>query len=293
MDAIPLYNFSQISETGFPFSIESMENVPKDILINRPRRHDFYMVLWLTSGAGTHFVDFNEYPIRPNGMYFVAPGQVQYWEVQAPLKGICLGFEESLFHLYHNDRFFSQLDLFSILKANKAIYCNAADATLVSQIAEQLMTESRQEKFGRAEAIASLLQYLLVFAQRQLNSEPGISARGIRDQLAHQFLHLLEEQAMTEHSLDNYASRLGVTIGHLTETVKAVTGFSAGVLLRNRVVLEAHRWLAHSDLSVGQISSQLNFNDPSYFGRFIKRETGFTPRAFRDQFRTKYQNAHR
>lgn len=62
-------------------------------------------------------------------------------------------------------------------------------------------------------------------------------------------------------------------------------GVTAGALLRQRLVIEAKRWLAHSEWTVAQIAENLNFADASYFGRFFKRETAVTPRTFREDFR--------
>ena len=87
------------------------------------------------------------------------------------------------------------------------------------------------------------------------------------------------------------AGALGVTVAHLTTMVRQVMGVSAGTLLRQRRVLEAKRLLVHTDLTIAEIAFALSFADPSYFGRFFKRETKSTPRQFREEFKRKYQNA--
>jgi AraC-like DNA-binding protein len=63
--------------------------------------------------------------------------------------------------------------------------------------------------------------------------------------------------------------------------VQKKSGKSAGELIRQRVLLEAKRLLAHTKLSVSEISFKLGFEDNSYFGRFFKKYNGLTPERFR------------
>jgi AraC-like DNA-binding protein len=73
--------------------------------------------------------------------------------------------------------------------------------------------------------------------------------------------------------------------------IRKVMGVSAGTLLRQRRTLEAKRLLIHTNMTVAEIANALNFVDPSYFGRFFKRETDLTPSGFRQDFESKYQNS--
>jgi len=52
-------------------------------------------------------------------------------------------------------------------------------------------------------------------------------------------------------------------------------------LIRNRILLEAKRLLVNQDMSITEISNELNFNDNSYFTKFFKKQTGITPEEFR------------
>jgi AraC-like DNA-binding protein len=76
---------------------------------------------------------------------------------------------------------------------------------------------------------------------------------------------------------------LHVTTNHLNETVKGTLGQPAGMIIRERLLLEAKRLLRYSDSPVAEIATHLNFEDPSYFSRFFKKHTGFSPSEFREQ----------
>ena len=42
--------------------------------------HIFYQIIWFQQGAGVHYVDFKEYPITDNTLFFISPGQIHYFD---------------------------------------------------------------------------------------------------------------------------------------------------------------------------------------------------------------------
>ena len=97
-----------------------------------------------------------------------------------------------------------------------------------------------------------------------------------------------------EHGcVQSYADLLGVSAGHLSRSIKDVTGSSASQIIRQELIMEAKRLLVNTDLVVERISDQLAFTDPAYFGRFFKRETGFSPGSYRDVILERHQINHR
>lgn len=99
------------------------------------------------------------------------------------------------------------------------------------------------------------------------------------------FTQLVNAHYLTHRQVQDYADSLGVSAGHLSDTVSGLTGLTAIGIIHQRTVLEAKRILIHTDQTVSQIASALAFDDPSYFGRFFKRMTGETPQQFRQTFR--------
>ena len=53
-------------------------------------------------------------------------------------------------------------------------------------------------------------------------------------------------------------------------------------IINDRIVLEAKRQLQHTSLNIKEISYNLGFEDPSYFVKFFKRQTGYLPSDFRE-----------
>ncbi|MDQ3073080.1 MAG: AraC family ligand binding domain-containing protein, partial [Bacteroidota bacterium] len=74
-NGLPFHNFSADDESSVPFKIVPIEkNAPYDTSV--PHRHNYYEVFFFTQGGGTHFIDFRHYPIVPNSIHIVSPGQV-------------------------------------------------------------------------------------------------------------------------------------------------------------------------------------------------------------------------
>jgi AraC family transcriptional activator of pobA len=47
-------------------------------------------------------------------------------------------------------------------------------------------------------------------------------------------------------------------------------------------MLEAEKFLKHTDLHVSEIAYRLNFEDPAYFSRLFRKYMGTSPRVFRE-----------
>ncbi len=291
MDEIPLIRFDGIRTSDISLNFYRTESTPTGSIGPNPHRHTFNEFFLISSGSGTHIVDFVEYQIRPNMLFVVGPGQVHYWEIETLPTGFVILFKEEVFQLFGHDSLLTQLDLFSTF-GKAACYLSMEEAMWFQQMMENVEVEIQTNDFGWRETIVSLMQMMLVRAQRSyyLASESTESlVAGQR--ITRQFLDQVEQSVTENLNVGQLAETLGLTVAHLTTMVRQVMGVSAGTLLRQRRVLEAKRLLVHTDMTIAEVAFALSFADPSYFGRFFKRETKSTPRQFREEFKRKSQNA--
>ncbi|MEM7797726.1 MAG: helix-turn-helix domain-containing protein [Chloroflexota bacterium] len=283
MSEIQLYDLS-FSEAEIPFSVGRIPKGTSGPLSNTPRRHNYFLLLWVESGDGANLIDFESYPLEPYQLHLVRPGQVQYWDNLTALKGYFLVFKEELFQLKGSTSLLEKLTLFDSVDGQPVFTFSTDEAELMSEHFEKLVSELKQKELAWIEAIVSLLQLILIAAERrqkQLYATPILNAG---QALTQEFHQLVKSSAIEHHNLSYYADRLGISPAYLSALTKDVVGLSAGKILRQQLALEAKRLLAHSTLTVAQIADQLNFEDASYFGRFFKRETQQTPRQFRTAF---------
>ncbi|MDR2918981.1 MAG: AraC family transcriptional regulator [Tannerella sp.] len=101
--------------------------------------------------------------------------------------------------------------------------------------------------------------------------------------LTDMFFKILLEHYIEERSVAFYAEQLCLTPKYLSMAVKKVTGHSIIDWINEAVIIEAKKRLKTTAHTVLQISEELNFPNPSFFGRFFKQYVGITPLEYRNQ----------
>src|SRR5438105_2094116 len=75
------------------FYIQDLKkHVQEHQFIGQPHKHDFYLILFVTSGGGSHTIDFVQYPVRPNSIFLMTPGQVHTWTLSKDTEGFVVFF---------------------------------------------------------------------------------------------------------------------------------------------------------------------------------------------------------
>jgi AraC family transcriptional regulator, transcriptional activator of pobA len=146
---------------------------------------------------------------------------------------------------------------------------------------EALLAEQARQDAARAAMMRALATQVLCHAARGLvppdaDSTPAGYARHMQA-----FDALLHAHLRDHWRLDDYAAALGLTPTHLNRITRMLAGLSAGRYVEARRAREAQRLLAYTRLPVAEIGYALGFEDPAYFSRAFRRQTGETPSACR------------
>ena len=102
-------------------------------------------------------------------------------------------------------------------------------------------------------------------------------------QMLEQFIKLAINDHAREHLVGYYADKMCVTPKYLSKIVKETSGRSVPDWLSELLILDAKNMLRHSDMTIKEISAQLNFPSQSFFFRFFKNHTGQTPTQYREE----------
>lgn len=85
----------QSNNEHIPYYIGTFEGTD-DPNIEWPHRHAFYSLVWFTEGNGFYVVDFQEYEIRKDRIFFVSPKQVHNWDYSENSQGYVLMIDSAL-----------------------------------------------------------------------------------------------------------------------------------------------------------------------------------------------------
>lgn len=282
-EPIQAYTIESLKSTNSEakdFDFFRFESFAKDIEhLRAPHQHHFYTFILVTGGEGSHAIDFHDYNLKSGRLFLIAPGQVHAWIELKKVKGFVVLFNDSFMALSKGRKMMSAWPLF---RPNQEVYFDL-DATEAAKWVDEFLyieeEEERADDYTR-DAIFYAISSLLVRATRLNLKKQGKSKMAGQDFLF-VFQELIEENFLTLKTPKQYAEKMNVTANYLNALCKKKSGKSAGELIRQRVLLEAKRLLAHTKLTVSEISFKLGFEDNSYFGRFFKKYIGLTPETFR------------
>lgn len=249
--------------------------------------HDFYSVILLIKGDGSIKITNDDYPVYPQTLYLIAPNQMHSFENLKATEGQVFFFCQDFY--VEEFSYIRLLDVFSCaLKMNGNVYNQYL--TLSSEEYGQvggLFTSIGQEydrsgsDNNSAFIIRSLLNILILrlselYSSRSQNIVKSDSA------LIHSLSRLIDSHFIREHQTGFYVNTLNVTEKHLNDLCNSYFSCSLKKILTDRLMQEARKQLLSTDMTISELSYKLNFQDNSYFNKVFKKNTGITPRRFRE-----------
>jgi len=272
------------------FEIKRMEEVYEKTKgqLDDPHRHDYYIVLIVKKGNGQHIIDFNEFTLADQQLYFVSAGQVHQLVETQKSYGYVITFSDQFLTLNNIDKSFIQ-DLYLFQENGYSPPLEVDEETLneISFLAEQMINcKSKNGKF-KYQALGAWLKLLLIQAQEKCEIFPDDNPQNIQAGrfLLKKFKTLLEEKYAEWHKVADYASALSISADHLNNTIKTLTGKNVKTQIQNRILLAAKRMLLFSNLTNKEIAYHLGYSEPSNFSQFFKKNTNLSPTAFKKSFK--------
>lgn len=253
-------------------------------------KHTFYEILWTENGISKQTIDYKEYEVLPNSLFFISPNQVHQFEEWKPLIGGTILFTEDFFLLNHNnkDKLF-ELSFLDNFYANPCIKLDKKNFADIKQTIDLVYNE--QKRIDKSQTITQALLHIFVAqVQRCIDTETEkpISKKYLI--IFKQFKNLLDKHFAENKTTSFFAQQLNITAHHLNLIAKEVTGKTTSEVIRARSILEAKRLLTFTDSTVSEIAFELNYTDSSYFAKTFKAETNQSPIAFKTEMSEKYRS---
>lgn len=290
---IPIHNFHVHGDDhAVSFRIVKLET-RTDYIASEPHRHAYYEIFIFNEGGGSHMIDFLNIDIHSNSIHFVSPGQVHMVSRAIGSNGYVLLFSREFFYFnIENKNMLLEFPFLDDPTAKTFLDLDSEQARNVHHLVQEIERESGSRSSFSEDIIRSYITILLLKCKAWYEAsgnqqKPHETAAA---QLVQSFRLLVEEHFIKFHKVNDFAQMLNLTPNHLNEVTKKITGRTASELIQDRLLLEAKRLLLHSNLTGKEVAYSLGFNDPSYFSRFFRSNTGLSPETFRSGNREKYQS---
>jgi len=277
MKAIPVRSLKEkdpsVSENFIIRGIDNRNDLVRDV-----HRHDFFFVLAIKKGKGTHVIDFTPHKIQDHSLFFIRPGQVHKIELKAGAIGYIMQFDSN---------FYAPVDNVSrtlLRRASDRNYCQFtanAFGKLYALLAAIFREYTDKRENYRDVIKASLSIFVVELFRNRRRDAQILHENSYEQKRLDEFQELLEKNFAAHKQPSYYAERLNLSLYQLNGITKTMLGKTCSDVINDHIILEAKRYLLATTDQVNQIAFHLGYDDPSYFIRFFKKHTGQSPDAFR------------
>jgi AraC-like DNA-binding protein len=252
-----------------------------------PERVEFFMLLLIDRGRGSHVIDFSSTALRAGSLVFVRPGQVQQWQLREGLEGMLVLVDPAVMNPPG-----PRLAVHQTLASQLADWPPfvALQAPAQREIQDQFGALDKEcalfdaSELGIALIRNMLTNLLLRVARAHARLMPRVAVRSGMAELLRLLARELDVQVRRRPTVQSLAAAMGCSTSTLNRACLAVETRSAKQVIDRRVALEAQRLLVHSRSAAGEIGASLGFTEPTNFLKFFKRTVGCTPDTFRRRY---------
>ncbi len=220
-------------------------------------------------------------------LFFAKPRQIiEMKNLEFEEKGYMLMIDED--YLYGHE-LFKEIEKYSFFdyEVNEALHLSPKEEQLILELYAKIQDEydNNPDEYSREimlSHVSSILKYAQRYYKRQFIDRAqviGKTASKFNDQLR----SYVNQGQLAKSGLPNVAflaDQLFVSPRYLSDLLKQETGKSAMELIHIFMISEAKNLLRLGEKGVAEIAYELGFENPSYFTRLFKKQTGMKPLEF-------------
>lgn len=260
-----------------PVQIYNVENIfTKNIATPTPiLKANFNFIAFPINGNFEQQVGNEVKKVSANQALLVMQGEVTSLLRQSnDIKGYYIIFDDKILQKFKDHSYF--IKLFTV---SPTIHLHHNDSKFVEQVCKLIIQEFETPKSDET-IVLHLFQSILLKLLKSSEIKKGLSRQF---EIAISFRELVYKHYSEQYSINNYAQQLNISSNYLNRCIQNIWSKSAKQFTQEVAIVQSQKYLQDYTKSISDIAFQLNFNDPSYFGRLFKKITGMTPQAYRSK----------
>ncbi len=235
-----------------------------------PGVRDHYLLHYVVSGTGRYEAENRTFVLHPGDAFLALPDTPIYYrsDHQDPWEYYWVGFSGPAAPLLLAQTPFSR---------RSPVLRPVAGGALRQALLD--IYKARGTDYPSAVRMAGYLQAMLGLL---MESTPRRGSEALTD-YARQAAAFLQQNYSRSVSVEDAARQAGISRSYLYRAFQAEFRCSPSAYLTSYRIQRACQLLRHSHLPVGAVAVSVGFEDPFYFSRAFRRETGISPTAYREE----------
>ena len=231
-------------------------------------------------------VDFQEIAMKTDALLFINPHVIL--KPCETIGGQLMHFNKDFYCVeIHDHEVACDGILYNNVFEIPFISLNEEQSVEIQKIISDIQSELGNEDSSTEEMLRTLLKLIILKSTRIWKQQHQLSdsVQQADVQFLRKFSKLVEQHFKTHHTVADYADMLCITPKNLSKKISMVSKETPNDIIKNRIILESKRLLAHTTMNVKEVAYSLNYEDDAYFVRFFTKHTGISPTNFRKQFK--------
>ena len=269
---------------------DNMRNIR---IFDSPVQFEFYVIVLVTSGRATVQINGRMYEAKKDDFFICPPNNiVDSGLMSIDFQGHCICISsvylQQIVPLAEN-----LWDIKMLFDANPICTLQPEEAKIFCQYYDLLCTKTQYSSDRQKRVIGTIMLALIYDMQIVLGSVVQNHPRPFtsRETLFKRFVDLIETTYPRPRSVSYYAELLNVSSKYFSSVCKQVGGQKATDIIDQYVVKDIVYLMNHTQKSIKEIACELDFSNLSFFGKYVKKHLGVSPKNYREQVIKKDTNA--
>ena len=259
-----------------------LDNI-QNLAITFPAKSDIFVIALVVEGKASVAINGTKYEMHENDIFISLPNNIiehGFISIDFKCYAICIAptyyqrIRPMTGNMWDAKVFFEKNPKCSLLPEEADIFC---------QFYKLLCSKIHLSTPVQGKVIDTLMLAFLYDMQYALGRVMQIKPRSYSsgENIFKRFIQLIESSNPKYQSVTHYADSLCVTPKYLSAVCKQASGMTASDMIDKYVQKDIEYMIRYSDKSIKEIAATLNFSNISFFGKYVKKHFGMSPREYR------------
>ena len=257
---------------------------------NPEERLNAFTTVLCTSGTGKIALNARDFEMKEGDLIIAMPGTI--------LQGYGMSEDFNALGFYLSQSFFEELSSMPLGLINARAYIQEHPVIHIGRDAQKLfvqyheliqskLTDETPTKHHKLVMDMLMQAFMYEFHDTMESDAESLPTFKFTsgDNLYKQFVELILNSYPKPRSVEWYASQLHVTPKYLSSVTKQSCGQTALTVINRYVLEDVKRNLMRPEKTIKEVVNELNFPSISFFGKYVKKHLGKSPKFYREDIR--------